>query len=167
MVARTINGPTSGTSDFRLLLPPPPFEHLDEWYSVFSEFDWEGLEADVYLAFIGAGPLQLSGFLVTTKSNINGVIAHCPVEVDTADPRRSYRDLHKQLQLARRIAKNPEMADEMDDAISLVRLIRNGRTVPRWVYALACIPLSYATDGEFLYPTPFCPHMLRALSPPR
>src|SRR3954470_24180215 len=97
MVARTINSPTNDDCDFGLLLPPPPSEQLDEWNSVFSELTWEGLEADVYLAFIGAGPLQLSGFLVTAKSSINAVIAHCPVETDSKDPKRSYRDLHKQL----------------------------------------------------------------------
>jgi len=120
----------------------------DGWYGLYGELNWEGLEADVYVAFIGVGPLQLTGFLVTAKSNINGVIAHCPVEIDTADPKRSHRDLYKQLNLARRVAQNPQMADQLDDAISLVRLIRDGRTVPRWVYALACIPLSYPTNGE-------------------
>ncbi|HEV8608050.1 MAG TPA: hypothetical protein VGQ99_22130 [Tepidisphaeraceae bacterium] len=167
MLAPTINVPTSDNSQFRLLLPQWRSDHPDEWYGLYTELNWDGLEADVYLAFIGSGPLQLSGFLVTSKSNINGVIAHCPVEIDTADPKRSYRNLRRQLQLARRIAQDPQKADQFDDAISLVRLIRDGRTVPRWVYALACIPLSYPTDGEFLYPTPFCPRLLSALTPPR
>jgi hypothetical protein len=166
MLAHTISVPGSGNSPFRLLLPHWRSGHPDEWYSLYSELNWDELEADVYLAFIGSGPLQLSGFLVTAKSSINGVIAHCPVEIDTAEPKKSCRDLHKQLQLARRIAQNPQIADQIDDAISLVRLIRDGRVVPRWVYALACIPLTYPTDGEFLYPTPFCPHLLSALTPP-
>src|SRR4051794_21415615 len=102
MVARMTNVSTSGSSNFRLLLPRPPSDHLDEWYSVLSEFDWDGLEADVYLALIGADRLQLSGFLVTAKSNINAVIAHCPVK-------NSYQDLHEQLLVAQRIAQNPQI----------------------------------------------------------
>jgi len=167
MVAYLITDQTSSNDKFRVLLSQPPSDHADEWYRLCAELNWDGVEADVYLAFIGSWPLQLSGFLVTAKSKINNVIAHCPVETDTADWTRSYRDLRKQLQLARRIAQDPQLADQSDDAISLVRLIRNGRTVPRWVYARACIPLSYPTDGEFLYPTPFCPHLLSALNSPR
>src|SRR4051812_45320962 len=167
MVASTSNGLTSGKTRSRFPVSQLPSSRPGDWHRLIGELNWDGLEADVYLAFIGVGPLQLSGFLITAKGDINGVIAHCPVEIDTADPKRNYRDLHKQLQLARRIAENPKIADEIDDAISLVRLIRDGRMVPRWVYALACIPLSYATDGEFLYPTPFCPHLQGALTPGR
>jgi hypothetical protein len=167
MVASTFAVQTSGVSQIPITLPEPPSDHPDEWQRLIGEMDWDGLEADVYLAFIGVGPLQLTGFLVTSKSNINGVIAHCPVEIDTADPKRNSRDLHKQLQLARKIAKKPQLAEEIDDAICLVRLIRDGRAVPRWVYALACLPISYPTDGEFMYPTPFCPHLQGAFTPRR
>src|SRR4051812_49331769 len=100
MVASTISVPRIGKSRSRLPFSSPPSEHNEKLSTLIEELDWDGLEADVYLAFIGSSPLQLSGFLVTRKSNIDEVIALCPVEIDTADPKRSYRDLHKQLQLA-------------------------------------------------------------------
>jgi len=145
----------------------PRSDRPDSWYRCYRNLAWDSLKADVYLAFIGSGPLQLSGFLVTAKSDINGVIAHCPVTVERNNPKASFRQIHDQLQLARKIAEDPRLADEWDDVISLSRIIRAGRPVPRWVYALACIPLSYPTDGQFLYPTPFCPRMAAVLTPSR
>ncbi len=139
----------------------------DSWYRSYRSLAWDSLKADVYLAFIGSGPLQLSGFLVTAKSDINAVIGLCPVAIDRKDPKGSYSRIHEQLQLARRIAEDPWLADKSDDVVSLNRMIREGRPIPRWVYALACIPLSYPTDGQFLYPTPFCARMAAALTPSR
>jgi len=136
----------------------------DSWYRAYRRLAWDGLSADVYLAFIGSGPLQLSGFLVTAKGDINAVIAHCPVSIDARDAKGSYRNIHEQLQLARKIAENPQRVEEMDDVVALIRLVRNGRPIPRWVYALACIPLSYRSSGDFLYPTPFCARLAAALT---
>jgi len=163
MVAARSDIPTRMKPPFRLVIPRRPSRRPDGLFRAFRELVWEGIDADVYLAFIGSGRLQLSGFLVTAKSNINEVIAHCPVDADPRHPKASHRHIHQQLELARRIAQNPRLADEEDEAISLGRLIRSGRPVPRWVYALACIPLSYQNNGEFMYATPYCACLLGAL----
>jgi len=62
----------------------------DSWYRTFRSFPWGSLNADVYLALIGSDPLQLSGFLISAKSDINNVIAHCPVTIDPKDRKGTY-----------------------------------------------------------------------------
>jgi len=164
MVAARFDIPTRMKPRFRSLIPRRRSRRPESLYRVFRELAWEGVEADVYMAFIGSGPLQLSGFLVTAKSDINAVIALCPVTIERNDSKGSYKRIHEQLQLARKIAEDPRAADDSGDVISLARMVRAGRPIPRWVYALACIPLSYSTDGQFLYPTPRCPSMIAALT---
>ena len=132
-------------------------------YDLYHQLSWEGLKADVYLAFLGSGPLHLSGFLVTERNNIDRIIALCPVAVESGDPKSSYRNLQEQLQRARKIAQDPRCAEEMEETIVLRRLLRNGVPIPRWFYALSCIPLGKSTNGEFLHPTPYCPALLAQL----
>jgi hypothetical protein len=159
MVAPRFEIPARVQSRSRSIIPRRGSHRSESWDPVLRELAWEGIDADVYMAFIGSGRLQLSGFLVTAKSDINRVIAHCPVTLERNSTRSSSRHIHGQLQLAQKIAENPRLADETDDVVSFSRLARAGRPIPRWVYALACIPLTYATDGQFLYPTPFCPQL--------
>lgn len=163
MVAPRLGSRAGTNSGLRSIPLRGRLRHADPSSTASPDDQWEGAEGDVYMAFIGSGPLHLSGFLVTAKSSINEVIAHCPVEINHARPRESHRQMRKQLELARSIAENPKLADEMDEVISLGRLVRDGRPIPRWVYALACIPLSYPTNGEFLYATPKCPRLRDAL----
>jgi hypothetical protein len=163
MVAARLDIPSRMNPRLRSAIPRRPSRRPERLYRTLRELSWEGIGADVYLAFIGSGRLQLSGFLVTAKSNMNDIIAHCPVDTSPKHPKASYGHIHQQLELARRIAQNPRLADEEDEAISLGRLIRSGRPVPRWVYALACIPLSYENDGQFMYATPYCARLMGAL----
>src|SRR6266850_5174710 len=109
MVAARFDIPSSLNSRMNLSSPRTRAGRPDSWYRAYQRLAWDGLSADVYLAFIGSGPLQLSGFLVTAKSDINGVIAHCPVTVERNNPKASFRQIHDQLQLARKIAEDPRL----------------------------------------------------------
>jgi hypothetical protein len=113
---------------------------------------------DVYLACQGIPQLALAGFLVTVRGDINRVVAYRPLsDRITAGTSAWQVEVRRQLRIACRIAERPESARTAPDAIWLGYVGTGERAVPSWLYALACIPLTYAWDGELVSPGPFCP----------
>jgi hypothetical protein len=113
---------------------------------------------DVYLAYRGIRQLMLAGFLVTVRGDINRVVAYCPLSARLAAGTCAWRaEFRRQLRIACVIAERPESARTDPDAVWLGYVGTGERAVPSWLYALACIPLTCAWDGELVSPAPFCP----------
>jgi len=131
---------------------------------LLSEMESRHVRFDIYLTYENICGCRLAGFLVTAAGNIDRVIAHCPIPSDLAIASAMWRrEVSRQQVIALRIASSPMKLDRSADAVWLDDL-GSGREVPGWVFALACIPLTYPWDGTLLYPRPFCPRLFESMA---
>ena len=120
---------------------------------------------DVYLAYEGAPQLGLSGLLVSMRGDIDQIVAYCPLSKATPPCTPAWRDeVRRQLRVAARVAERPESARTAADVVWLGYVGAGNRAVPNWVYALACLPVTYPWDGRLLSPRPFCPALFERMA---
>lgn len=120
---------------------------------------------DMYLAYEGTPQLSLCGILVTSKGDMDQLIAFCPLSKGVRRGSPGWRaEVQRQLGIASRIAERPESSRNAPDVIWLGYVGTGERAVPNWVYALACIPLTRSWNGELLSPRPFCPALFERMA---
>jgi hypothetical protein len=115
---------------------------------------------DLYLAYEGTPQLRLAGILVAAKGDIDRIIAYCPLAPSAKPGTPEWvAEVRLLLGIASRVAERPESSRNAPDVIWLGDAAAGDRPVPNWVYALACIPLTYPWNGDLLSPRPFCPDL--------
>src|SRR5581483_6651312 len=117
--------------------------------------------SDLYLAYASGCGFRFVGFLISSKGNISDLIALCPIPADFVVGSAMWcLEVHRQLLAAIGVAnltfhdgiKNGEM-------IWLKGRTQARYSIPPWIFSLACIPVSFAWDGDLKYPRPFSPEL--------
>lgn len=141
-------------------VPSPHFVH-----QLFAQLDLREDAHGICLAYSGTCGLKLVGFLVCDKGNLDAVLAFCPIHGDlqVASPMWR-REVSRQLAIAVRIASCPEENRGSPDAIWFGTSDASNKSIPAWVYALACVPINKTWTGDLAYPRPFCPVLFEALA---
>src|SRR5438105_6073227 len=81
-------------------------DHAAVLASLIAEMNvGDELPCDVYLCFSGVPMLQVGGFLVTEKNNVDAPLAYCPMPPGLALGKREWqRELGRQFGIALRLA---------------------------------------------------------------
>jgi hypothetical protein len=119
---------------------------------------------DMYLAFF-TGTSSLAGFLIAMQSNINQLVAFCPIHHDLVVGSALWRhEVTRQRKTATQIASLRKPLNRSSEALWLADDARAGREIPPWIFSLACIPLTYQWDGKLKFPRPFCPRLFESMA---
>ena len=124
-------------------------------------------QRDIHLALSGVSSLQIAGYLVTERGEIDDVVAFCPVVANGAESIREA--MARQLRIVREVARGRFNDGQCDMDILWLKHSSGPMPIPIWLYGLSCIPLKGQWDGEFRHPCPFSPvvqkRMARVRSP--
>jgi hypothetical protein len=130
----------------------------------------EGLDVpagshDIYLAYGDGRGGRFDGLLISGTGSIDRLIAYCPVSPDLVIGSGMWRrEVRRQRQLAVRIATRQIQPGRSLETIWLAEENNRPREIPRWIFSLGCVPLTFPWDGRLLYPRPFCPKLFESMA---
>lgn len=117
----------------------------------------------LWLAYAGPGGAQFSGYLITGISDLNDLVAFCPVSQDLVVGGVLWRcEIRRQWRLANIILTG--VGEERADVIWLRGVGADLREVPVWLYSLSCIPVREDWNGTLHHPQPFCPTLFESMA---